>query len=278
MSVFLLVIVIAGVLGAHEFRRAVRRNPDIGITDIHKNLRYVIPASLVAVGLVIILIASEMYAPLAWRLPIWFEFHHHLIVWGIIFGLVVFLFVLGVAASFHSSHQRRWTLLISGLFLVGALLHMNLRIYSSIAPSLKSRVDSRGTVLQTTGISCAAATGANMARHYGIQISEREMAELLRTNMLGTSVAQIIHGMKRLGISCRKVEVRDRDPLALRPPAMLFVDHPAVGSESHVVVFWGVTKEGYRVCDPAYGELILTQERIRAMWPGRALECRLRLR
>ena len=66
MLIFLLVIIISGVLGAHEFRRVARESPDVGIADIHKRLPYVIPASLIAVGLVILLIASEMYAPLAW--------------------------------------------------------------------------------------------------------------------------------------------------------------------------------------------------------------------
>lgn len=275
MLIFLLVIIISGVLGAHEFRRVARESPDVGIADIHKRLPYVIPASLIAVGLVILLIASEMYAPLAWRLPLWFGLYHRFIVCGIIFCLVAFLFTLGIAASFHSSHRRRWVLLFSGVFLVGALLHMNLRIYSSIAPFLRSRIDSEGSVLQTSGASCSAATGANIARHYGIRMSEREMAELFRTSMLGTSVAQIIHGMKKLGISCRKVEIRDGNPRALRAPAILFVDHPASGSESHVIAFWGITERGNKVCDPVFGELTLTREMIRRMWSGRALECSL---
>lgn len=275
MLVFLLVITVSGILGVHEFRRAVRENPHVSITNIHKQLPYVIPVSLAAIVLVIILIVSEMYAPLAWRLPIWFELYHHLIVWGTIFGLIAFLFALGIVASFHSGHRRKLALLFSGIFLVSALLYMNLRIYSSIASSLKSRVDSEGAVLQTSGASCTAATGANIARHYGIQMSEGEMAELLGTTMLGTSVAQIIRGMKKLGISCRKVHVRDRDPQVLRPPAILFVHHPAGGPESHAVAFWGISERGYRVCDPMFGELTLTRERIRKMWSGRALECSL---
>lgn len=98
------------------------------------------------------------------------------------------------------------------------------------------------------------------------------MAELLGTNVMGTSPAQIIRGMAKLGIRLRKADIQGRDPCALRCPAMLFVDHPSTGSESHLMVLFGVRDHVCDLSDPLVGKLRIPEKKLRSMWRGKALE------
>jgi ABC-type bacteriocin/lantibiotic exporter with double-glycine peptidase domain len=67
-------------------------------------------------------------------------------------------------------------------------------------------------VPQTSGQSCGAAAGANVARWFGLRRSERDMASLFGTSV-GTSAAQVIYGLRELGIEGQQVRA-DRKALA----------------------------------------------------------------
>ena len=60
----------------------------------------------------------------------------------------------------------------------------------------------------------------------------------------------------------------------VKPPAMLFVDHPQAGPESHVVAYFGSMGDTYEIWDPLDGRIHMDRERLITCWHGRALELR----
>jgi hypothetical protein len=100
------------------------------------------------------------------------------------------------------------------------------------------------------------------------------MAILMSTTELGTSVGQIVVGMRKLGIHGRKVVVGAAADLT--PPAMLFVDHEATGPESHAVALMSNSEGVLHVVDPLVGSLRIAPSVLKKTWTGRAIEFRLR--
>jgi len=208
-------------------------------------------------------------------------------------GLPLFVVLLALtvggtvlfAASAHGPASRRRILLV-GLLLVlcgtGAFSIHAFRLYRarvtapSIAHTLGSRVDQNGVVRQTSGVSCGPAAAANLLRLYGIEKSENELAALMGTTARGTLVSRMSAGLGTLGFACAEKRIGLAGLPALQNRAILVVDHPLTGRESHVVVYCGRTNQTSIVRDPLRGELLLSDRELRAVWHGRLIECRFR--
>ncbi len=266
------VIVVSVLLGVAEFRRVVRKNPQVTHLDIHRHLPYL---PFLVLGLLVVLgfFLSPMHRGISWALAFRVALAWEHLAWGVFLSVLGFFFSLSILLFFRSGHRRRWILLTAGIALEAALLYAHWRIYMPIAPLLLPGVLKDGVVMQTHGASCVAACAANVARYYGNQKTEREMAELLGTTVMGTSPAQVLRGMQRIDISCQKVVVDDRDPLKLKLPALLLVDHPATGSESHAVVVLERKEGCCTVIDPLVGKVRISSQRLSSVWRGRAIEC-----
>lgn len=119
-------------------------------------------------------------------------------------------------------------------------------------------------------MSCGAASAANVARALGQSRTEPEMASLKGTTQAGSSAAQLASGLLAVGISCVPVEAITRREVGA--PALLFVDHPQGGPESHAVAV--IEREGrLEVRDPLYGRSGPMDDELSAIWRGRALRC-----
>ena len=62
-------------------------------------------------------------------------------------------------------------------------------------------------------------------------------------------------------------------PGEVRPPAIPFVDHPAVGTEGHAVASFGVSGEGFEIWGPLSGRVLYTRDRVSEIWHGNGIEC-----
>ena len=143
-----------------------------------------------------------------------------------------------------------------------------------VAPLLKHKQTSYGVILQSSGVSCAAASAANIARRHGRPATEKQMAAALGTTTLaGTSASQVIYGMRAVGFACRRVKVAGADPSRLKLPAMLFVDHPLVGPEGHAVALMALDQGQAEVWDPLWGRRLFSPAQLRHSWHGMAIEC-----
>jgi hypothetical protein len=267
-----IVLVVAfGTTGALMWRSIERRRPGVTLESVlaRAPLLYALLPLALALGIVQLVIGA--HPGLVWELPVWLEYHYTAILWGAIAALFAFTFGLACFGAFRTRHPRRIALVIAGVALLGAVEAIQLSYTREIASRLTSRVVD-GVVLQTSGVSCVAASAANLARHHGLAATEAEMAALLGTTQVGTSAAQAIHGLARLGITCRRAEVLDRDLARLELPAMLFVDHPASGPESHAVLAIRARPRA-EILDPLSGRQLLSDTELARTWRGRALEC-----
>lgn len=125
-----------------------------------------------------------------------------------------------------------------------------------------------GVIRQTSSFSCAAASLANVAARRGIPMAEREAAERLGTTVTGTSPGQLLHALAELGLAPRIVETSRSSAGEVPSPAILFVDHPAVGRERHVVALMAVHGERFEVWDPLAGKMLLSADDLWRVWHG----------
>jgi len=136
---------------------------------------------------------------------------------------------------------------------------------------LSDRRDDDGTILQSTHYTCAPAALANVAIILGCEINEREMARRCETTPQGTLPAKMIRALGSIGIDGELRRVEPFELARLESPAILFVDHPATGRESHSIVYLGPadhTRDEHQVIDPLHGRLIMGNWELEAIFHG----------
>jgi ABC-type bacteriocin/lantibiotic exporter with double-glycine peptidase domain len=92
------------------------------------------------------------------------------------------------------------------------------------------------------------------------------LAELFHTTRDGTFPAQVLRGLKELGISGRKVTTGG-GLNAIHPPAMFFIF-----GDTHAVVYAGMTGGLAEIWNPSFGKAFLPEWRLSKMWEGHVLE------
>ena len=120
--------------------------------------------------------------------------------------------------------------------------------------------------------SCCAATAANIANMFGMKKTEKEMAELFATTVSGTSPAQVIFGMEKLGFRCKKVNIEDADAKKLNPPAIIMIDHIEAGPEAHAVGLMKRLNGKVEIWDPLRGRSTPDVTKVKKYWHGKAIE------
>ncbi len=256
-----------------HYRYLANRYPGISLESVHRVTRvphWTVGVSAVVLGCVIM---GNLNAEMAWHVPIWFSAISNTLLWTVLFLAMSYAMSLGVFLAWQQKHRQRIPLSAASGIMLGALLFLHFRLGRLPELSATGELTADGYYLQTTGASCAAASGANIARVLGIKTSEAEMVKFMSTSGYGTSDGQIVIGMKRAGIVGRRVAARDTR--ALTAPAMLFIDHEDTGPESHAIALISNTNRLLHVVDPLIGSLRVDSSTIDAVWHGRAIEFRL---
>jgi len=246
--------------------RSLGRRPGVSLETVHKDARW-------AIGLVVLLLAVAasafgVYASqtLADALPAMAQYACGPVLWTSLTAATTFLFTLCLGVAFATSHGERRALAVAVVLLIAAVQYGRWTTSRPLWPDLAENKVVDGAVLQSSPTTCAAASGANVARKLGRSMTEAEVARALGTSPLGTSDGQIIVGMARLGFDCSKsvgLDLRD-----VPAPAFLVVD-----KDSHVVALLGWTGTGPDLVDPMFGRLETTAEKLSDRWDGRAISC-----
>jgi len=232
-------------------------------------LYLILPAILLFVGAQLLL---KQYPALSWEMPLWLSYYYTALIWGGIMSVFAFGFSVTVYIAFASRHVRRWSLGLCSLALLGAIELIQREYTRPIGPELKEQ-ERDGVVLQSSGVSCASASAANLLRAFGIRKTEREMAGLFGASVAGATDAQVIYGMRKLRIRCERVEAPSDDISAIGAPAILAIDNAATGPESHAVLFAGYARDKVVILDPLVGKRVLTREMLARQWSGKAIRC-----
>ncbi|MGD8435578.1 MAG: cysteine peptidase family C39 domain-containing protein [Syntrophobacterales bacterium] len=266
----ILLILFFVALAIVEYRRLIGKDPSLNIKTVLKRAPYLYV--LIPLSLILLVIGNLNRPRLIWNLPLWLQYHYTALTWGGILAIFTFIFSLGSAVAMRTQHRERWKIVIAGILLILVIQVIQWNYTRPIAPRLKDIVATSGTVMQTNNASCAAASGASIVRTYGMQKTEKQMAELFKTTVGGTSGAQVIYGMRKIGFSCNKVQVSESNPEELTAPAMLFVDNQFTGPESHAVAYMGFNKNKAEIFDPLEGRRLLSKKELAKIWHGRGIE------
>jgi hypothetical protein len=130
-----------------------------------------------------------------------------------------------------------------------------------------------GTILQTTGWTCAPCAAAMLLHRYGIPASEGEMAYLSGTNWMGTDLYATAYAVER------KAEGRPMKASALRTdyetcrrlgdPFVATVHLPGIGG--HAVLVEHIADNRVELVDPLRGRQTWSREDFASRWDGGAV-------
>ncbi len=255
-------------------RRLLRRWPDVSPTTVLKRVPYlyaVIFVPMVLYGVQLWIVQTQ--TQLMWRLPLLLQYWFVALMWGWVIALFAYLFTLIIVLSFASGYDQRKQLVVVAVLALIAVEVGQYQYTRPLAPLLEERVTEEGVILQTNDSSCAAASGANIARRLGRDVTERQMAEKMRASFMGTAPAQVVYGLEELGINCTLFELTSWEVRDIPSPSMLFVDHRAVGPEGHAVAFMGEVEGAAEIWDPLYDRTHMSREDLAEIWHGRGISC-----
>lgn len=259
------------LVGMLEFFRLRARYGKIKLETAHKHPGLLHIAGVFAVVFFVVLVVCGKVRWIAWRMPLWLEFHSALIIWCTLTAIISLVFGLALAVVFAEGHRERWKLALVSVLTGVTLLAFQRSNHRLIHEELSDETTEDGVVLQTSGASCAAATGANILRWYGLDYTEKETAQIMGTTGSGTSPAQVIYGMRKIGFDGHKFEDLNCELSALPVPCMLFIDHKVTGPESHAVMFAGEREGLSEILDPLLGRRLVSRDEFIGFWHGRGI-------
>lgn len=270
LNLFILTLsIVAGLL---EGSRLLRSTPDLTLQMLLTHAPYLYT---IVPGLMLALIAGQAILTqpdVAWQLPIWLAYGQSALAWSGLQMLFTFACSVVVTVAFRTAYVARWGLVAGGVVVWGLLQGMQWQATRPVAPLLSHVTAPDGVIVQSRRETCAAVVAANILRTWGTWATERDMAAHFGTARgRGTSVAQVIVGMRRLGIDVHRVTRPGRTTARLPTPAMLLVEHPDAGREAHAVAYMGIARGKAELWDPLVGKRFLSPQALGQIWRGRAL-------
>ncbi|MAE64899.1 MAG: hypothetical protein CMJ18_11575 [Phycisphaeraceae bacterium] len=256
------------VLGVHAARRIRTRSPDATPENVHRRCRPLLPG---AIGLLMILAvpaSAIVFDRVCQLYPLWFQRYMHVATWVVLLMMFPFLFALAASLAVHTNHPKKRIILVAATIMNVALVQFQWTRAVPIASRLASRATGQGILLQSSGSSCVATSLANATTLLGSNLSEKEAAELLGTTRTGTHNGQLRYALDRLGYAYETLNRGYHHLADVPPPAILFVDHPKLGRESHAVLFVAHRRGRYEIWDPLTGRELATAQQIDANWHG----------
>lgn len=130
--------------------------------------------------------------------------------------------------------------------------------------------DQRGAMQQSSGMTCAAASGAMLLARYGVERSEGELAYAVGTSLFGTDQYELARGLGAFGSGeGRTAFLTFDDARALARP---FIAYIWTDIGRHAVLVDSIGDEGVLAIDPRFGtEVEYTHGEFEATWTGIAI-------
>lgn len=183
------------------------------------------------------------------------------------------MLVIGAAiVTFYGSMWKRDALLVVAACLLiqcGVIAVMMARTHE-----LTGRVNAKGVCHQTSGYSCSAASAVALLHRYGVEATEREMAELCVTKagssrFAGTSDSGLMRGL-RLKLGGRGMP-RITLPAYERIPTPSLVAVQLTNQLSHSILITGVAPDHVKIVDPLYGGGTIPRGQFERAWKKAAI-------
>jgi hypothetical protein len=271
-----LVLAVAVACGLLYGRRLHRRGVSLDARLRARELP-LIPMTII-VFVAVVVGANQLAArpALAWHLPLTIEYYFRPIFWTLKLFFITFPMAAISRLAYLNRHRARHLILT---FTLAAIAAVEIQLRLTHRPYLGDAFDKRtpaGIILQSTGATCAAASSANVARAFGLDVNEADLIRILNTTWEGTSPAQVVYGMRSLGLDARKASSARRDLSDITPPAVLFVDFAEL-PDGHAVAYMKREGDQFEIWDPTGGRRLSTAGQVRDTWRGHAVEVRERV-
>lgn len=195
------------------------------------------------------------------------------LVWILTMLLIGIMAGYGLVIAFRTQDKERWVLGIAIILLEFGIAKIFYPSVITLTLSQPSETTPDGVTLQSTSSSCAAASLANIARHFQIELTESKAANLMGTTLSGSTPGQIRYAIHQIGLQFRMIQFLPPPQIDLVvPPALLWVDDPVAGKEKHAVAYFGKQDSNYEVWDPLKGKLLLSPPEVSRLWHGKGIE------
>ncbi len=273
----LLIVAAAGAAGMSAADSALRRLPDLRVETAVRRMPWRFVAMMLPVTLLLPgYLPTNHIREWLWYLPHSLHYWAIGLIWTYVAALTAFLGAFTLILARKTGHAQQRQLAFGCLTMLAAVLLPQWTFTRPLAGELRNETGADGVILQSSGVSCAAASGANIARLLGLPgMTEIVVAEKMRTTRVGTTMPQAVEGMRALGIRCTPTKIAASEIDSLAPPAFLYVDHEGVGRNGHAIVLVGrAPDQRYRVIDPLVGKATWTREQLLDIWHGLAISCR----
>lgn len=149
--------------------------------------------------------------------------------------------------------------------IIGGYQHWFMWPYFSSSPA---RISSDGFILQSTGLSCAPASIANLARLYGKPGWEGELAITMRMPFTGSTIGEIGRGLDAYGFEFTDTHTTVAELRRNNRPCLISIW--LLNGVEHSCVLLAMTDEMVWIIDPLQGQRVLTMESFLQCWSERA--------
>lgn len=259
------------ILGIAYARRLFRKGVDIESRTLSVNAGWILAGIAFFVAVNAAVFVCRAFPRTLWHLPLLVDYFFVPFVWTVNLICTGLLFSTVVSLAMFRRHRLRVSLLLLAVVTVLAFEYIFREMSRPVAAELGARVDDDGVIRQTSPFTCAAASCANIAQLFGGSFTEREMAHELRTSIRGTSPAQIVFGMRRLGFAAHRLSSSGVEPDAITPPAVLLIDMPQF-SAGHAVAYVHRVGDKVEIWDSTRGKVLMTDTELKTVWHGLAVE------
>ena len=272
----LLILLSASSLGAVLAASSLRRIPCLTVENSLRRQPLLFaaicaPALVVAIGY----IPPTRLDEWLWYLPLWLHYWAVGLMWTYFGALTAFLGAYTATLAYKTKHRQRNEAALGSIVMLVAVLLPQWTFTRPVAKDLYDNSTRDGIVFQSSGVSCAAASGANIARLLGLRdVDERMAALAMGTTRMGTTMPQAVKGMRTLGIECTPTRISPPEIDRLATPAFLYIDYPGVGRNGHAIAL--VTQESngrYLIIDPLGGKASWSRDQLLEIWHGLSVSC-----
>lgn len=267
-------LILAAAIGALKARHLRRIRPDVDAENAIRQLPHLwVLCAVALVTCVGVYRLITLPIGVQARFPLGLVDGAPIVLWGTVLALFAYIFSLTLTLAFATRHETRWALTLGAVLSIAAVEVTHARVTTPVWPQLEATVDSDGAILQSSGSTCAAASGANIARTFGMDYTEIDVARAMHSTEFGTTTAQIVRGMAALGLVCTPFALDPAEPETIPAPAIAFVPLADGTEDGHAIAVLSVTTDLITVVDPLSGMLQRAPGDMIGHWGGRGVAC-----
>jgi len=267
----LIVILIFFFTGLYLGKISFKQSPDINLSNAHiksKIFSYSIVLLGIIFGCLVVLLKNDNLLEL---MPLGFQRFSTLYAWSVFASIITlssgFIITIAIKTRYPKQKYIPSLILLNLMFFI-LFFRINQPIYDIVSTNSYKN----GGVLQSTNYSCTSASVATISYMYGKKVTEKEVAKLSNLSKFGATSGELRYTLNKLGFRYKTIVDTKQKLKTLTPLAIIYIDYPNLGKESHTVVYLGYKDGIYHIWDPLKGYRDIPQKQMDSIWHGNGIE------